>query len=114
MTLWGISTCLQMITNLFQDLTTSGSVSDLYAAPNAPISGVQIYDGRTDNTISAQDLMDPERSDPRDIQGDPLGHPVPHLSCLQHTTGEAVYCDDMPMRQSQSRRIILMQYIHLE
>uniref|UniRef100_A0A9L0JQV5 aldehyde oxidase n=1 Tax=Equus asinus TaxID=9793 RepID=A0A9L0JQV5_EQUAS len=28
---------------------------------------------------------------------DPIGRPIMHLSGIKHTTGEAIYCDDMPV-----------------
>ncbi|KAM6178132.1 aldehyde oxidase 4-like [Rhynchocyon petersi] len=34
--------------------------------------------------------------DPRQSPQDPVGHPVMHQSAIKHTTGEAVYCDDIP------------------
>ncbi|XP_019491152.1 PREDICTED: aldehyde oxidase 4-like [Hipposideros armiger] len=34
--------------------------------------------------------------DPRQPPQDPVGHPVMHQSAIKHTTGEAVYVDDMP------------------
>ncbi|MBZ3884719.1 Aldehyde oxidase 4 [Sciurus carolinensis] len=34
--------------------------------------------------------------DPYQSPQDPVGHPVMHQSAIKHTTGEAVFCDDMP------------------
>ncbi|NP_001305103.1 aldehyde oxidase 4 [Macaca mulatta] len=34
--------------------------------------------------------------DPHQPPQDPVGHPVMHQSAIKHTTGEAVYIDDMP------------------
>ncbi|XP_006153145.1 aldehyde oxidase 4 [Tupaia chinensis] len=34
--------------------------------------------------------------DPYQPPQDPVGHPVMHQSAIKHTTGEAVYCDDIP------------------
>ncbi|XP_006889201.1 PREDICTED: aldehyde oxidase-like [Elephantulus edwardii] len=34
--------------------------------------------------------------DPHQSPQDPVGHPVMHKSAIKHTTGEAVYCDDIP------------------
>lgn len=28
---------------------------------------------------------------------DPVGRPIMHLSGLKHATGEAIFCDDIPM-----------------
>ncbi|XP_067892260.1 aldehyde oxidase 1-like isoform X2 [Heterodontus francisci] len=33
--------------------------------------------------------------------GDPVGHPVTHLSAIKHATGEAVYCDDIPSQEGE-------------
>lgn len=34
--------------------------------------------------------------DPYQPLQDPVGHPVMHQSAIKHTTGEAVFVDDMP------------------
>ncbi|XP_012580798.1 PREDICTED: aldehyde oxidase-like [Condylura cristata] len=34
--------------------------------------------------------------DPKQLPQDPIGQPIMHLSGIKHSTGEAVYCDDMP------------------
>ncbi|XP_015986617.2 aldehyde oxidase 4 isoform X2 [Rousettus aegyptiacus] len=34
--------------------------------------------------------------DPHQSPQDPVGHPLMHQSAIKHTTGEAVYCDDLP------------------
>lgn len=34
--------------------------------------------------------------DPHQPPQDPVGHPVMHQSAIKHTTGEAVFVDDMP------------------
>ncbi|XP_037066290.1 aldehyde oxidase 4 isoform X2 [Peromyscus leucopus] len=34
--------------------------------------------------------------DPSQPQQDPVGHPVMHQSAIKHTTGEAIFVDDMP------------------
>ncbi|XP_014640106.1 PREDICTED: aldehyde oxidase-like [Ceratotherium simum simum] len=33
---------------------------------------------------------------PKQLPQDPIGHPIMHLSGINHATGEAIYCDDMP------------------
>ncbi|NP_001274196.1 aldehyde oxidase 1 [Equus caballus] len=35
--------------------------------------------------------------DPKQLPQDPIGRPIMHLSGIKHTTGEAIYCDDMPV-----------------
>ncbi|XP_008067993.1 aldehyde oxidase [Carlito syrichta] len=35
--------------------------------------------------------------DPKQLPQDPVGHPIMHLSGTKHATGEAIYCDDMPV-----------------
>ncbi|XP_053452765.1 aldehyde oxidase 2 [Nycticebus coucang] len=35
--------------------------------------------------------------DSRQPLRDPVGHPIMHLSGLKHATGEAIFCDDIPM-----------------
>lgn len=35
--------------------------------------------------------------DSRQALQDPVGRPVMHLSGLKHATGEAIFCDDIPM-----------------
>ncbi|XP_037704740.1 aldehyde oxidase-like [Choloepus didactylus] len=35
-------------------------------------------------------------ADPRQLPKDPVGHPIMHLSGINHATGESIYCDDMP------------------
>uniref|UniRef100_A0A2I3TRT3 FAD-binding PCMH-type domain-containing protein n=1 Tax=Pan troglodytes TaxID=9598 RepID=A0A2I3TRT3_PANTR len=35
--------------------------------------------------------------DPHQPLQDPVGHPIMHLSALKHATGEAMFCDDIPM-----------------
>ncbi|XP_078085384.1 aldehyde oxidase 1-like isoform X2 [Mustelus asterias] len=35
------------------------------------------------------------------LQGDPVGQPVAHLSAIKHTTGEAIYCDDIPSQEGE-------------
>ena len=59
------------------------------------VKGVQIFEGRTDNKISSKELAEPS------IHLDQLGHPVAHLSALKHTTGEAIYVDDIPSRNGK-------------
>uniref|UniRef100_A0A2K5QHE6 aldehyde oxidase n=1 Tax=Cebus imitator TaxID=2715852 RepID=A0A2K5QHE6_CEBIM len=34
---------------------------------------------------------------PKQHPEDPVGHPIMHLSGVKHATGEAIYCDDMPL-----------------
>uniref|UniRef100_A0A8C5L665 aldehyde oxidase n=1 Tax=Jaculus jaculus TaxID=51337 RepID=A0A8C5L665_JACJA len=34
--------------------------------------------------------------DPKQLLQDPIGRPIMHLSGINHATGEAIYCDDMP------------------
>ncbi|EAW70209.1 aldehyde oxidase 1 [Homo sapiens] len=34
---------------------------------------------------------------PKQHPEDPIGHPIMHLSGVKHATGEAIYCDDMPL-----------------
>uniref|UniRef100_A0A9L0J346 aldehyde oxidase n=1 Tax=Equus asinus TaxID=9793 RepID=A0A9L0J346_EQUAS len=34
---------------------------------------------------------------PKQLPQDPIGRPIMHLSGIKHTTGEAIYCDDMPV-----------------
>jgi len=48
-------------------------------------SGVQLY----------------EQQDNQQHKMDAVGRPLPHLSAQQHTTGEAVYVDDMPFYRGQ-------------
>ncbi|XP_058405526.1 aldehyde oxidase-like isoform X1 [Diceros bicornis minor] len=33
---------------------------------------------------------------PKQLPQDPIGHPIMHLSGINHATGEAIYCDDLP------------------
>lgn len=35
--------------------------------------------------------------DPHQSLQDPVGRPIMHLSGLKHATGEAIFCDDIPM-----------------
>ncbi|XP_006153057.1 aldehyde oxidase [Tupaia chinensis] len=35
--------------------------------------------------------------DPKQPPQDPIGHPIMHLSGIKHATGEAIYCDDLPV-----------------
>lgn len=34
-------------------------------------------------------------------QNDMVGRPMMHLSALKHATGEAVYCDDLPLYENE-------------
>uniref|UniRef100_A0A8C9A0K0 aldehyde oxidase n=1 Tax=Prolemur simus TaxID=1328070 RepID=A0A8C9A0K0_PROSS len=39
--------------------------------------------------------------DPQQPPRDPVGHPIMHLSGLKHATGEAVFCDDIPVADKE-------------
>ena len=64
----------------------------LYDNNHIEVKGVQIFEGRSDNQITPQELAEPNQ------QFDQVGLPVAHLSSQKHTTGEAVYIDDIPKR----------------
>ncbi|KAL6115085.1 xdh [Pungitius sinensis] len=60
------------------------------------------------NCLSAADLHHPETPSGVQVfqampkgQKDVVGRPMMHLSALKHATGEAVYCDDMPMYENE-------------
>lgn len=38
-----------------------------------------------------------QSADAKQLPQDPIGRPIMHLSGIKHTTGEAIYCDDMPL-----------------
>lgn len=38
-----------------------------------------------------------QNADLKQLSQDPIGHPIMHLSGIKHATGEAIYCDDMPV-----------------
>ncbi|KAF4014221.1 hypothetical protein G4228_005625 [Cervus hanglu yarkandensis] len=38
-----------------------------------------------------------QNADLKQLSQDPVGHPIMHLSGIKHATGEAIYCDDMPV-----------------
>ncbi|XP_055429028.1 aldehyde oxidase isoform X1 [Bubalus kerabau] len=38
-----------------------------------------------------------QKADLKQLSQDPVGHPIMHLSGIKHATGEAIYCDDMPV-----------------
>ncbi|KAM8905353.1 xanthine dehydrogenase/oxidase isoform 2-T2 [Spinachia spinachia] len=60
--------------------------------------------------LSAADLHHPETPSGVQVfqamaegqgQNDMVGRPMMHLSALKHATGEAVYCDDMPLYENE-------------
>lgn len=42
-------------------------------------------------------LLIKQKIDPKQLPQDPVGHPIMRLSGIKHATGEAIYCDDVPM-----------------
>ncbi|XP_043848598.1 aldehyde oxidase 1-like [Dromiciops gliroides] len=42
-----------------------------------------------------------QKVDTKQFLQDPIGRPIMHLSGINHTTGEAVYCDDMPAHDQE-------------
>ncbi|CAG9578686.1 unnamed protein product [Danaus chrysippus] len=37
----------------------------------------------------------------KQVKSDAVGRPIPHLSALKQVTGEAIYCDDMPLAEGE-------------
>ncbi|XP_072912176.1 xanthine dehydrogenase/oxidase isoform X4 [Hemitrygon akajei] len=50
-----------------------------------PTSSVQLFQG----------------APPGQLPSDMVGHPLPHLSSLKQATGEAIYCDDLPVFENE-------------
>lgn len=50
---------------------------------------------RSDSLLFLQAVPD------RQSQEDVVGRPIMHLSALKQATGEAVYCDDVPMYENE-------------
>ena len=94
---------------IFQKTKSSHISNYFYKNHHRDVKGVQIFEGRTDNKVTPQELADP------DHRVDSLGLPVPHISAQQHTTGEAVYVDDIPKRHGinkhpQSKTLPIVLY----
>nr|DAA64418.1 TPA_inf: aldehyde oxidase 1 [Procavia capensis] len=44
-----------------------------------------------------QSVLKYQNVNPKQPPQDAIGHPIMHLSGIKHATGEAIYCDDMPV-----------------
>ncbi|KAM4711210.1 xanthine dehydrogenase/oxidase [Anableps anableps] len=60
------------------------------------LSATEIYHPETPSSIQVYQAM-PEGQN----QDDMVGHPIMHLSALKQATGEAVYCDDVPLYENE-------------
>ncbi|XP_034409281.1 xanthine dehydrogenase/oxidase isoform X2 [Cyclopterus lumpus] len=60
------------------------------------LSAADVYHPETPSSIQVYQAV-PEGQ----CQGDAVGRPMMHLSALKHATGEAVYCDDIPLYENE-------------
>jgi hypothetical protein len=71
--------CIQP--TLYHTVTPANYHSAVSRYHRPPSSGVQLFEQVGDNQLKV----------------DAVGRPLPHLAAEKHTTGEAVYVDDMPV-----------------
>ncbi|XP_041821919.1 xanthine dehydrogenase/oxidase isoform X2 [Chelmon rostratus] len=60
------------------------------------LSATEIYHQETPSSVQVYQVVPKERS-----QEDMVGRPMMHLSALKQATGEAVYCDDIPLYENE-------------
>ncbi|KAK5847441.1 hypothetical protein PBY51_016565 [Eleginops maclovinus] len=60
------------------------------------LSAAEVYHPETPSSAQIYQAVPEGRS-----QEDVVGHPMMHLSALQQATGEAVYCDDVPLYENE-------------
>ncbi|XP_076022009.1 xanthine dehydrogenase/oxidase [Genypterus blacodes] len=60
------------------------------------LSATEIYHPETPSSVQIYQAVPEGQS-----QDDVLGRPLMHLSALKQTTGEAVYCDDVPLYENE-------------
>uniref|UniRef100_UPI003AAE3139 xanthine dehydrogenase/oxidase n=1 Tax=Centroberyx gerrardi TaxID=166262 RepID=UPI003AAE3139 len=60
------------------------------------LSATEIYHPETPSSVQVYQAVPEGRS-----QQDVVGRPIMHLSALKQATGEAVYCDDMPLFENE-------------
>ncbi|XP_044043358.1 xanthine dehydrogenase/oxidase [Siniperca chuatsi] len=60
------------------------------------LSAAEIYRAETPSSVQVYQAVPEGRS-----QDDVVGRPMMHLSALKQVTGEAVYCDDMPLFENE-------------
>ncbi|XP_057685582.1 xanthine dehydrogenase/oxidase isoform X2 [Corythoichthys intestinalis] len=60
------------------------------------LSATEIYNQEIPSSVQIYQEVPPSQN-----QDDVLGHPVMHLSALKQATGEAVYCDDIPLFENE-------------
>ncbi|XP_077580896.1 xanthine dehydrogenase/oxidase isoform X1 [Stigmatopora nigra] len=60
------------------------------------LSATEIYHQEIPSSVQIYQEVPPSQK-----QDDVLGHPVMHLAALKQATGEAVYCDDIPLFENE-------------
>lgn len=60
------------------------------------ISGGDQFHGKMPSSAQYFDLVNDKQ-----VKSDAVGRPIPHMSAMKQTTGEAIYCDDMPIAEGE-------------
>ncbi|KAM7375600.1 hypothetical protein PAMA_014620 [Pampus argenteus] len=81
---------------VLQKLQKQGEVVDVDKVSSDCLSATEIYHPETPTSIQIYQAVPEGRS-----QDDVVGRPVMHLSALKQATGEAVYCDDVPLYENE-------------
>ncbi|KAM8722350.1 xanthine dehydrogenase/oxidase [Acanthopagrus schlegelii] len=69
---------------------------DVDEVPSDCLSAAEIYHPETPSSVQVYQAVPEGRS-----QDDAVGRPMMHLSALKQATGEAVYCDDVPLYENE-------------
>uniref|UniRef100_A0A667YLH0 Xanthine dehydrogenase/oxidase n=1 Tax=Myripristis murdjan TaxID=586833 RepID=A0A667YLH0_9TELE len=80
--------------SVLQRLHTQGVC--VQGVPSDCLSATEVYEAETPSSVQVYQAVPEGQS-----QDDVVGRPMMHLSALKQATGEAVYCDDMPLFENE-------------